>query len=219
MQMLSPRLRAVAERVRGPRHADIGSDHGLLPLFLSSRLERVIAVEKNAGPFERLRRALLGVAVEVRRGDGLEPLVLQEVDSLSICGMGALNIRDILERGLDKLPLQLVLQPMDNARPIRHWARHHGYHLVDEVWVDPYVVLEFRARLGADPAYGDLAEEVEFFGPLLLANQEYLLCQKGWLEEFRLDARLEFLLQWEAQNVRKCARAQKCCSEFKALSP
>jgi len=199
--MLSPRLQAVADRIRGPRHADIGSDHGLLPLFLSSRLERVIAVEKNAGPFARLGAALTGVAVEVRRGDGLEPLALQEVDSLSICGMGALNIRDILERGREKLPLQLVLQPMDNAGPIRQWARGRGYHLVDEVWDDPYVVLEFRAGLGADPAYGDLPEEVEFFGPLLLANQEYLRAQRKWLEGFRPDARLEFLLQWEARHV------------------
>ena len=193
--MLSARLQEVADRVKGPRHADIGSDHGLLPLFLCSRLERVIATEKNAGPFEKLRAALLGVAVEVRRGDGLDPLAADEVDSLSICGMGALNIRDILDRGRGKLPFQLVLQPMDNPGPIRHWARGSGYHLADEVWVDPYVVLEFRVGSGPDPAYAGLPEEAEFFGPLLLANQEYLLVQRKWLEGLkRADARLEFLL-------------------------
>ena len=202
MQMLSPRLRAVADRVRGPRHADIGSDHGRLPLFLSSRLERVIATEKRDGPFAKLRRALQGVAVEVRRGDGLDPLQTDEVDSLSICGLGSLNIRDILERGRARLPAQLVLQPMDNAGPIRHWARRQSYHLIDEVWIDPYVVLEFRSGSGPDPVYGELPEQDEFFAPRLLSNQEYVDTQRKWLEGMnRADARLEFLMQWEARDV------------------
>ncbi|MBX3169210.1 MAG: SAM-dependent methyltransferase [Candidatus Eremiobacteraeota bacterium] len=192
--MLSARLQAVADRVKGPRHADIGSDHGHMPLFLAARLPQVIAVEKHSGPFERCLQAVQGTGVEVRFGDGLAPLRAGEVDSLSICGMGSLNIRDILQRGREKLPRQLVLQPMDNARPVRHWARHNGFHLRSEQWLEPYVVLEFRAASGADPAYADLPEEAEFFGPLLLANQEYLAQQKDWLESLgRADARLEFL--------------------------
>ena len=194
MKMLSQRLQAVADRVLGPRHVDIGSDHGMLPVFLSSRLERVVAVEKNAGPFENLQRASLGTTVEARFGDGLTPLLAGEFDSLSICGLGALNIRDILARGFEKLPAQLLLQPMDNALPIRHWARRHGYHLLAEIWVDPYIVLEFRRRHGPDPAYHELPDEAEFFGPLLLTNREYVKQQRSWLESLgRHDRLLEFL--------------------------
>ncbi len=192
--MLSARLQAVADRVLGPRHADVGSDHGLLPLDLVARLELVIAVEKHVGPFERCRLAVAGTAVEVRFGDGLDALEGGEVDSLSICGMGSLNMRDILERGREKLPAQLVLQPMDNAGPIRGWARRNGYHLQEESWIDPYVVLDLRAATGDDPAYAGLSEEAYFFGPLLLSNPDYVARQRAWLESLgRTDGRLEFL--------------------------
>ena len=194
MEMLSPRLQAVADRVRGPRHADIGCDHGLLPLALCTRLQRVIAVEKHAGPYETARRALATSSVDLRLGDGLEPLERGEVDSLSVCGMGALNIRDLLQRGREKLPPQLVVQPQDNALPVRRWARENGFHLFEESWVNGHVVLDLRAGAGPDPAYTGLPEEAEFFGPLLLNNREYLERQKQWLESMgREDPRLEFV--------------------------
>lgn len=194
MEMLSPRLQAVSARISGPSHADIGCDHGLLPLALCARLPRVIAVEKHRGPFETALRALAGSTVDLRLGDGLEPLQPGEVESLSACGMGALNIRDLLERSRHKLPPQLVLQPQDNALPVRHWARSSGYHLVDENWVDGHVVLDLRAGTGPDPAYDGLPEEAEFFGPLLLKNRAYLIRQQVWLEGLgRSDSRLEFL--------------------------
>ncbi len=175
--MLSPRLQAVADLILGPRHADIGSDHAQLPLSLS--LSRVIAIELHAGPLERARLALAGSCVELRAGDGLAPLIAGEVDSLSICGLGALNIRDILLAGLDKLPPQLVLQPMDNAGPLRHWAREHGYHLVAEQWVEPYAVLDLRLSAGPDPAYSGLPEAAaEFYGPQLVRQPTY----RAWLE-------------------------------------
>ena len=194
MLMLSPRLQAVADRVGGPRHADIGCDHGLLPLALCARLELVIAVEKHRGPFETARRALAGSPVDLRLGDGLDPLEAGEVDSLSVCGMGSLNIRDLLQRGREKLPPQLVLQPQDNALPVRHWARGAGFHVSEECWIEGHVVLHLRAGRGPDPAYAGLPVEAEFFGPLLLGNREYLEGQKRWLEGLgRSDSRLEFL--------------------------
>ena len=187
MNMLSPRLQAVADLILGPRHADIGTDHAQLPLYLSARLDRVIAIEMHAGPLERARKALAGSAVELRAGDGLGPLMLGEVDNLSICGMGALNIRDILLAGLDKLTPQLVLQPMDNARPLRRWAREHGYHLQAEVWLEPYSVLDLRCAAGPDPAYLGLpAAAAEFYGPLLVrqpAYRQWLESQQQWLRQ------------------------------------
>mgnify|MGYP001061763113 CR=1 FL=1 len=194
MEMLSPGRQAVADRVIGPRHVDIGCDHGLLPLALCSRLQRVIAVEKHRGPFETARRALSGSAVDLRQGDGLDPLQAGEVDSLSACGMGALNIRDLLQRGREKLPPQLVLQPQDNALPVRRWARENGFHLRDECWIDGHVVVDLQVGTGPDPAYAGLPEEAEFFGPLLLHHREYLSRQQQWLEGLgRPDSRLEFV--------------------------
>ncbi|MBS2039972.1 SAM-dependent methyltransferase [bacterium] len=195
--MLSPRLQAVADQVRGPRHADIGSDHASLPLYLSQRLERVIAVELHAGPLSRSRSACLGSRVEVRAGDGLAPLQADEVDSLSICGLGSLNIRDILQRGRPKLPTQLVLQPMDNAAPLRQWARSSGYHLAAEKWVRPFVVLEFLSAAGPDPAYQDLPEPAaEYYGPWLHRDPDYQVWLKEQQTWLRGQAALEVRLVW-----------------------
>lgn len=198
MFMLSPRLQTVADRIKGPRHADIGCDHAGLPLFLSQRLQRVIAVEKHPGPLLRAREACLGSSVEVRQGDGLGPLLSNEIDSLSLCGLGSLNICQILEMGETKLPDQLVLQPMDNAAPVRQWARNHGYHLVAEDWVPPFVVLEFSRASGPDPAYLQLpVEAAEHYGPLLPKQplyQAWLREQRTWLsQQPALGQRLQWL--------------------------
>ncbi|MCV4600236.1 class I SAM-dependent methyltransferase, partial [Escherichia coli] len=89
---------AVAEQIWARIHADIGSDHALLPKYLlqTGRVERVIAVEKSAAPYERSRRALEGLRAEVRLGDGLGPLGGGEADSLSLSGMGAQRMVGIL---------------------------------------------------------------------------------------------------------------------------
>ena len=169
--MLSLRLQSVANLIRGPRHADIGSDHGLLPLALASRLDLVIAVEKHSGPLERLRQALKDCPAQVRAGDGLGPLAPGEVDSLSICGMGALNIGKILSAYPERLPGHLILQPMDSAQPLRRWALDNGWHLLGEHWVDPYAILEYRRGSGPDPAFQGLTLEIALhYGPLLLTN-------------------------------------------------
>lgn len=172
---LEPRLQAVADLILARVHADIGSDHALLPRFLltSGRVERVIVVEKNQGPFDKARRNLqVFPQAQVRFGDGLEPVCEGEADSLSMSGMGALLMSDILEAHLDRVPSRVVLQP--NARPelLRQWALVRGFHITQEVMVRGfwwYVVLALERRAGLDPAYEGVPMDVAVqFGPLLL---------------------------------------------------
>lgn len=194
--MLEPRLQAVADQIRSRVHADIGSDHALLPKYLlfEGRAEWVIVVEKNRQPFENARAALEGLNAEVRLGDGLEPLKAGEVESLSISGMGALLMVKILSAHPEKLPAKIILQPNDSPEPLRVWVRQSGFHLDCEQMVEGfwrYSILTLAQALGDDPAYVGLPVEPALrYGPLLLRQKHPLL-----LEELQKDkAYLEGLL-------------------------
>lgn len=181
---LEPRLLAVAEVICGPRHADIGTDHGYLPHYLVStgKVSWVVAVEKNEEPYRLACKTLQGMKAEVRLGDGLAPLKVGEVDSLSLSGMGGLTMVGILQAYPQRVPDHLVVQCNDHQGPelLRRWARHSGFHLDHEKWVagrKVYLVQSFRRRAGLDPAYGPFLEVELVYGPHLLRQGGELMQQ------------------------------------------
>ncbi|WP_241899943.1 tRNA (adenine(22)-N(1))-methyltransferase TrmK [Deinococcus sp. UR1] len=196
--VLDDRLETVLSLIRAESHADIGSDHAGLPLELVRRghIERGVIVELNPGPLENARQAVaragLGDRLDVRHGDGLTPLAPGEVPSVSLTGMGALTMRGILERGAARRvhPDALVVQPNDNAAPLREWALGAGYHLRAErlasgYWT--YPVLRFERAEGPDPAYDGLPRESALrYGPLLLREGSALLRQQVRADVSRL---------------------------------
>src|SRR5690625_7229202 len=109
--ILSKRLMKIASYIpKSPFLADIGSDHAYLPCYicLKDKEAKAIAGEVRSGPFDRavqtVRNYQLDNKVEVRLGDGLE--VINEKDEVSvvtIAGMGASLIEQILEKGKHKL--------------------------------------------------------------------------------------------------------------------
>ncbi len=199
MPKLDQRLIAVTHRIRSGVHADIGSDHGLLlaSLLGSGRIDYGIAIDNKQQPFENSRKTLAGLAAEVRLGDGLAALNTGEADSLSICGMGAENMRSILQRYPDRVPAEVVLQPNSRAELIRQWAWSAGFWLVDEQVVrttGKYAVLSFRrSPVGSsqdDPAYDDVDRACGFeFGPWLVKARDAdlladLLEEKSYWSQF-----------------------------------
>jgi len=124
-QTLSMRLERVAAQVpAGSRLADIGSDHGYLPVALLRRgvIAAAVAGEVALTPFHAARRTVrenaLDLQITVRLADGLAAIEPEdEITAISICGMGGETIRDILDAGKARLSGQerLILQP--NAAP------------------------------------------------------------------------------------------------------
>ncbi len=188
---LEPRLLAVAAFITGNTHADIGSDHALLPKYLlkTHKINKAIIVEKTQQPFENARASLRGLNADVRLGNGLAALADNEVDSLSITGMGAYKITQILQAHPERLPAKLTLQANDNARMIRVWARQTGFHLKAETMVQGYwryTILYFEKYLGEkylgeksqapDPCYQHVPLEAALtYGPHLLRKKQPLL--------------------------------------------
>ena len=144
---LSERLRRLAAQIpRGSAVADIGTDHGRLPLgaVIDRDARRVVAVDLRADPLAVARRTLatapaeVAARIELRQGDGLAPLAVDEVDAIVIAGMGAASIVAILEAHPDRVTprVRLVLQPANEWALLRRWLADAGRTPVAEeiVW-------------------------------------------------------------------------------------
>src|SRR5471032_789770 len=189
------RLERVAAHVpAGARLADIGSDHGYLPVALMRRgaIAAAVAGEVALTPFRSAERTVrengLDQQITVRLGNGLAAIEPGDgITAISICGMGGETIRDILDNGKSRLSGQerLILQPNGGEQPLRQWLMDNGYRiLVEELLRENCFYYEIIVAERAEPvAYS--AEEL-YFGPLqlqarspaFLAKWQRLLRQK-----------------------------------------
>lgn len=145
MKELSTRLQMIAKQMgKVTCFADIGSDHGLLPIALvaSGQADAAIAVEVVKGPYAVTRQAIMAAhmqdRIEARLGDGVAPLQPDEVDQIVIAGMGAETMWDILTTAhadtilASDRHVSLVLQPMANGGLMRYYAEQAGYILSED---------------------------------------------------------------------------------------
>ena len=192
---LSTRLERVAANVPlGARLADIGSDHGYLPVALMRRgmIAAAVAGEVAITPFHAAQRTVRDNGLEqhitVRLANGLAAIdLLDGITAISICGMGGETIREILESGKAHLGghERLILQPNGGEQPLRQWLMDNGYAILREELLQEnrfYYEIIVAERVGP-VVYS--AEEL-YFGPLqlqarspqFLAKWQRMLCQK-----------------------------------------
>ena len=107
---LSPRLLKIASLIpKGEKIADVGTDHGYIPLYLfeNNIIPYAIAMDINPMPLKRAQDKITSAGFsekcEFRLSNGLEKLLENEVTSVVIAGMGGLLMMDIISRG--KIPL------------------------------------------------------------------------------------------------------------------
>ena len=131
---LTPRLRAIAEQVpKGAKLADIGTDHGYLPvwLILNGIVETAIASDLREGPLDRARQtaARYGAAerISFRLCGGLDGIARSEADVIAIAGMGGDTIAQILAAAPWAREKTLLLQPMTALPALRRWLGQNGY--------------------------------------------------------------------------------------------
>ena len=178
---LQPRLRLLADLVpQGARLADIGTDHGYLPVWLmqQGRITSAIAADIGPEPLAHARRTAeeYGAALDLRLGNGLAAVAPEECDTIVIAGMGGENIAQILAGAPWTADGRhtLLLQPQTKVELLRRWISENGYVCRDErlVWDKGklYVVPQMTAgepftpdearlygglHLEGDPLYGD----------------------------------------------------------------
>ena len=116
---LSKRLGAVASIIaKYSLHktmADIGSDHGYLPVFLvlEDIVSQAIACDIADGPLQAclstVQLSHTEDKISVKKGNGLAPIIEESLDIVSICGMGGNLICDILEADLEKTHINTLV--------------------------------------------------------------------------------------------------------------
>ena len=169
------RLERVAVHVpAGARLADIGSDHGYLPVALMRRgaITAAVAGELASTPFHSARRTVrdngLEQRITVRMANGLAAIEPGDaITAISICGMGGETIRDILERGKTRLSGQerLILQPNGGEQPLRQWLMDNSYSILcEEVLRENRFDYEIIVAERTGPV--SYSPEQLYFGPL-----------------------------------------------------
>lgn len=165
--------------------ADIGTDHGYVPIALvqEGRIKGAIAMDINKGPLaharENIAAADLQAYIQTRLSDGVAALQEGEADTILIAGMGGELVLHILEEGkkVCAAASELILQPQSDIRKVREYLREHRYRIVDEDMVfedGKYYPMMRAVRVEEDPSWMKLSEQskvaCDIYGPLLLRN-------------------------------------------------
>ena len=127
---------------RGDVVADVGTDHGYLPIYLilSGIIPFAVASDIREGPLGRARKNARKYGVDQKMkfelSDGLA--FLEDgcpVDDIIICGMGGETIISIIEASdyPKKNGVRLILQPMTKAFELREYLYSGGFEIMDEM--------------------------------------------------------------------------------------
>jgi tRNA (adenine22-N1)-methyltransferase len=189
---LSNRLQTVAKHIPpGLRVADIGTDHGYLPVYLAVNdlSPHVIATDRGKGPLASAEQLVSLLSLEnkvsTRLGDGLAVIEPGEVDVICIAGMGGMAMKEIIENGMAvaKSAKRLILQPQRNVSAVRRFLAESGFKIVaEDLAEDDGFYYEIIVVEQGEMQLSDTEAE---FGPLLLANGHPLL--EGFLRLRELD--------------------------------
>ncbi|WDY55651.1 tRNA (adenine(22)-N(1))-methyltransferase [Pseudomonas sp. PSKL.D1] len=179
-QTLSLRLERVAAHVpQGARLADIGSDHGYLPVALALRgvIAAGVAGEVAQTPYEsalrNVRRNGLQAHITVRLADGLEALEPEDcITAISLCGMGGETMCEILTRGKARLNgrERMILQPNGGEHELRTWLMHNGYRIVSEELLRENR-FDYEIIVAEPDAASVYSPEELYFGPVLMREK------------------------------------------------
>lgn len=138
---LTARLEKIATLVtEGAFLADIGTDHGYIPIYLLNKgvINRAVLSDINKGPLDNARSEIkknnLEKMADLRLGSGLEILDCNEVDEVIIAGMGGILISEIIKKDLEicKMLNKMILQPMQASEELRFFLIENGFEIMDE---------------------------------------------------------------------------------------
>lgn len=191
--MISKRLNKISSHIKGKRMADIGTDHGLVPIFL---IENKIVDYAIAADISKpsLQKAIdlakeKNIELDARLGNGLEVLNPEDgIETVVIAGMGGVLIGEILSASEISKNVRLILQPMQGSKELRKYLFENGYEIVDEDVVfedDRYfeiIVAEYDGNIREVP------NEIELKIPIqaLRKNQEEAFLFVEYLKDANL---------------------------------
>lgn len=218
---LSDRLAAVASFAEtGCRVADIGTDHGYIPIYLvqTGRAVSALAMDVRKGPLDRARAHIeeldpqLRARLETRLGDGLKALNPGEADTVVVAGMGGELVIRILSEGShvwDSVR-NWILSPQSELQKVRHFFKNQGFFICRETMIRDdgkyYTVMQVQRG-----PMEEMSEAAYLYGPCLLKQRSPVLAEYLEKEKARVRGILEQLESGEqetrTEGQRKAAAA------------
>lgn len=208
---LSQRLETVASFVsEGSNLADIGTDHGYIPIALVLRgvVPSAIAIDVRPGPLKRAADHIaeyhLEEKITTRLGDGLTGLNPGEADTVVIAGMGGELVIHILEEGhhLWEDVKQWVLSPQSELDKVRSYLAEHGFSISREDMVEEdgkyYTVMDV-SRGTMKP----MSPAACLYGPGLIETKNPVLRRFLERERKQIEQILEQLAGRETETARE----------------
>ncbi len=212
---MSNRLIAIAQFCpRGSKVVDVGSGHGKLALYLRQTgiANHVIAVERNTDPLYHVKQLINSanfqpINIDVRSGDGLQPVQADEMEVVCLAGLSASTIIKILEPARIKLnqTSRLILQPIAKPEQLRQWLIFNGWGLIDERIVagqsrrlskiHTILVAERGKALSAYQSSELGREGLIYVGPILWQSRDPLLRYKLQREQQHWKDALKTILE------------------------
>lgn len=124
----------------GSRVADVGCDHGFLPIWLvqAGVSPGGLAMDVRKGPLAAAREHIeacgLGDYIETRLSDGLKNCEAKEAQTLVCAGMGGRLMERILTESMEKARgfKELILQPQSELWEFRTFLRREGFAVQQE---------------------------------------------------------------------------------------
>ena len=194
MVRISDRLRTVAHMCeKGAVVADIGTDHGYLPIYLVQEgiARSAIAMDLRKGPLDKAKKHIcdncLEDRIQTRLSDGLEKLSANEADIITICGMGGRLIADIVTKGMNVITRNttLIVSPQSEVGDFRHFLVSQRLVVDDEKMLkeDGKYYFIIKCRKSDENVYSEYSETQYQYGWKLLENKdktlyEYLIKEK-----------------------------------------
>ena len=213
---LSDRLMAVARFIEnGALVADIGTDHGYLPVYLAQNglARSIIASDISEGSLRSARQSAArhGVSEKIAfvAAPGLDGIGETETDTVVIAGLGGETIAGILDGApwTKRGGVRLILQPQTKTSGLCSYLRENGYRVRDAELAREndrfYVVLLVKGG-ASDSA---LEPEVELLARLMFKRDPLI---RGYLDSLieRTSRALEGMNKSSAPDVLNMALKQ-----------
>lgn len=172
--------------------ADVGTDHGYLPIYLiwTGRIGKAYAMDIGEGPLFRAKEHVeacgLGEYITLRLSDGVSALAPGEADSILIAGMGGGVTLHILTEGETVISAakELILQPQSEIFRVREYLFQKGYRIDREDMVCeegkyyPMMHVDCRARAAYGTEHSPRVRQIIYrYGEHLLKNKNECLYQ------------------------------------------
>ncbi|HCG97149.1 MAG TPA: hypothetical protein DEV89_03630 [Erysipelotrichaceae bacterium] len=197
MKLHSKRLLAIAKAIaqykQGTILADIGTDHAYLPCFLYDQgvIEKAYACDVAEGPLASSKQTIIANHMEGKiiplLGNGLDPIVNEDVDMISICGMGGMLMIEILDAHNEMHDHRFFLQANNGLAELRAYLAGHHFCIIDEDLVeDAHHIYEYMVVEKGEMV---LDEDDLLFGPINRQKKTELF-RKKWQFELNVQKKI-----------------------------